>query len=79
MSAYPCGKFPLRRRPVVPPQFALGVEHEVVGRAQVGGQKALDCILSGDVVTDAGLAPDGRCEKLQHRPPRAAPCSVVTP
>ena len=34
----------------------------MVGRAHVGGQKALDHFLSGDVVTDAGLAPDGRGE-----------------
>ena len=39
-------------------QLALGVEHEVLGRAQVGGQKPLNHLLAVDVVADRGLARD---------------------
>ena len=53
-------------------QLPLGVEHEVIGRAQVSRQEALDHLPAVDVVADAALPGDGRRQELQHRPPGAA-------
>ena len=52
-------------------ELRLGTEHEVGVDAQVGGEEALEHLLAGDVVADAGLRRDGVAQELEHRPPRA--------